>query len=109
MCGGLYIEVVVLKVLSDLLEESGWTGALMQAGVATLGMAHSFLKASNVTRTRCANQVTACSLYNLMEKSYTEDSLHFGNDENLSGNWCTERAKLCPHFHFWFLILQLET
>ena len=48
--GGLHIEMASLKVLGDLLEESGWTGALTQASVATPGTADSFLKASHVTR-----------------------------------------------------------
>lgn len=108
MFGGLHIEMVALKVLGDLLEGSGWTGALVQAGVATPGTADSFLKAAHVTRTRRAHQVTACSLYSLMEKAYTEDNLHAGDDRKSLENWCAERAKSCPQFHFWFLILQLE-
>jgi hypothetical protein len=33
--GGLHNEVAALKMLGDLLEDSGWTGVLVQAGVAT--------------------------------------------------------------------------
>ena len=29
MFGGVHIEMVVLKILGDLLEDSGWTGALV--------------------------------------------------------------------------------
>ena len=50
MFGGLHIEMASLKVLGDLLEESGWTGTLTQASVATPGTADSLLKASHVTR-----------------------------------------------------------
>jgi hypothetical protein len=57
--GGLHIEMAALKTLGDLLDSSGWTGALVQAGVATAGTADSFLKAAHVTRTRRAHQVTA--------------------------------------------------
>ncbi len=35
----LHIEMMALKMLGDLLEDSGWTGALTQAGVATSGTA----------------------------------------------------------------------
>ena len=63
MFGGLHIEIAALKTLGDLLDGSGWTGALVQAGIATPGTADSFLKASRVTRTRRAHQVTASSLY----------------------------------------------
>ena len=31
MFGGLHIEVAALKTLGDILENSGWTGALIQA------------------------------------------------------------------------------
>lgn len=62
MFGGLHIEMCVLKILGDLLEDSGWTGALVHAGVATSGTADAFLKASHVTRTRRAHQITATSL-----------------------------------------------
>ena len=70
MFGGLHIEIATLKVLGDLLEESGWTGALIQAGIAGPGTADSFLKAAHVTRTRRAHQVTASSLY-LLQKAYS--------------------------------------
>ena len=56
--GGLHIEMVVLKILGDLLEDSGWTAALVHAGVATSGTADSFLKVCHVTRTRRTLQIT---------------------------------------------------
>lgn len=56
MFGGLHIEMATLKVLGNLLEDSGWTGALTQACVAGPGTADSFLKAVHVTRTRRAHQ-----------------------------------------------------
>ena len=51
MFGGLHIELAGLKTLGDLLKSSGWTSALVQAGVATAGTADSFLTASHITRT----------------------------------------------------------
>ena len=72
MFGGLHIELAALKTLGNLLEGSGWTGALVQANVASPGTADSFLKASNVTRTRRAHQVNAGSLYLCLEMAYTE-------------------------------------
>ena len=110
MLGGLHVEMAALKTLGDLLEGSGWTGALVQAGVATSGTADSFLKASHVTRTRRAHQVTACSLYLLLQNAYTEYSNDLDEGEDLASleDWCTERAALCPQVHFWWIILQLE-
>ena len=62
MFGRLHIELAALKTAGNLLESSGWTGALVQAGVATSGKADSFLKAAYITRTRRAHQFTACVL-----------------------------------------------
>ena len=56
--GGLHIEMAALRTLGDLLENSGWTGALVHAGVYTSGTADSFLKAAHVTRTRQAHQIS---------------------------------------------------
>ena len=63
MFGGLHIEIAAFKVLGEWLEASVWTYALTQADVASSGTADSFLKASHVTKTRRAHQITACSLY----------------------------------------------
>ena len=63
MFEGLHIELAALKTLGNLLKSSGWTSALVQAGVATAGTADSFLTAAHITRTRRAHQVTACVLY----------------------------------------------
>ena len=51
MFGGLHIEMAALKVLGDLLGNSGWTHTGIHASLATPGTADSFLKASHVTRT----------------------------------------------------------
>ena len=65
MLGGLHIETASFKALGNWLDGSGWTDVLVQAEVAKSGTADSFLKASHITRTRHAHQVTAaiCSYY----------------------------------------------
>ena len=57
MLGGLHIELTALKALGKWLDDSGWSIALVQAGIATTGTADSFHKASHITRTRHAHQV----------------------------------------------------
>lgn len=52
---GLHIEMAALKILGDWLESSGWVEALVQANIATQGVAESFLKVPHVTRTRRAH------------------------------------------------------
>ena len=63
MLAGLHIEMAAFKALGGWLDGSGWTDRLVQAGVAKVGMADSFLKASHITRTRHAHQVTAAALF----------------------------------------------
>jgi len=58
MFGGLHIEMTALKSIGTLLKDSGWTSALVEAGVASPGTADSFLSASNITRTRQGHQIT---------------------------------------------------
>ena len=108
MFGGLHIEMATLKVLGNLLEDSGWTGALTQACVAGPGTADSFLKAVHVTRTRRAHQVTASSLYLLLQKAYAKYREEAEGEVISMEEWRTDRAAACPHFKFWSIILQLE-
>jgi len=95
MFGGLHIEINALRVLGDLFDSSGWTGALTQAKIASTGTADSYLKVSHVTRTRHAHQVTASSLNILLHKAYTKYSSSQKNEKSLSSleAWCEERAK----------------
>ena len=58
LLGGLHIERVALKMLGDWLEDSGWTSALVEAKIASAGVANSFVKASNVKHARRAHQLT---------------------------------------------------
>ena len=99
-----------LKVLSDSLKGSGWTEALVQAGVASSGKANSFLKASHVTRTRRAHQITASSLYLLQQNAYKEYIQILGTDSEVMSfeDWCDARSHSSPQFQFWSLILKLE-
>lgn len=70
MFGGLHIEMAVFRRIGGWLEESGWTNAFVEADISSPGTADSFLKASHLTQTRHAHQVTACSLNILMNRSY---------------------------------------
>lgn len=55
MFGGLHIEMAMWKTFGDFLEASGWTTALIQAGIASSGTADSFLQAAHLTRMRHAS------------------------------------------------------
>ena len=108
MFGGLYIEMAAFKVLGKWLETSGWTRALSQAEVASSGTADSFLKASHVTKTRRAHQVT-CSLFILLRAAYNEYTLECNNETSLDfASWCAKMSAEKPQFQFWYLTLLLE-
>ena len=102
--------MTALKVLGDLLEKSGWTNALVLSGLSSMGTAESHLKASHVTRTRRAHQVTASSLYILLNQAYGNYVAKRAENESLLPfeDWCNKRSNDSPQFKFWFVILQLE-
>ncbi len=93
------------KTVGDLLEGSGWTTALFEADVASSGTADSFLKASHLTRTRHAHQVTALTLVELQNEAWkcvtSQESLSFED-------WKKTMISRSPTFHFWSIILQIE-
>ncbi|KAK6169757.1 hypothetical protein SNE40_020746 [Patella caerulea] len=111
MFGGLHIEMAVLKTIGDWLSGSGWTQALVQAGIAKSGTADSFLKASHVARTRRAHEVTAAALYHLQFQAYekyTETAHDNGELPLVFETWCAAQKTLHPMFHYWDTVLELE-
>ena len=112
MLGGLHIEMASFKMLGKWLSGSGWAEVMCNAGVATQGVAESFLSASHVTRTRRAHQVTAASLHILMSKAYSEYQAKSreNEQENLLSieEWKDAMAKKPPQFHYWSSVLNLE-
>ena len=103
MLGGLHIKMTLLKCLGNLLDGTGWTSALSQAGVANPGTADSFLKASHVKKTARAHQVTACTLYKLRKDAYSQN----GTDATIEV-WSEERRATSIQFKFWEFILHTE-
>ncbi len=102
--GGLHIEMAALRNVGDLLDSSGWTGALVQACVVASGTADSFMKAAHVACTRQAHQVTVSSLYLLLQKAFSQEA---GEGQDLE-DWSTEHVQASPQFHFWGIILHLD-
>ena len=80
MFGSLHIEMAVWNTYGNYFEASGWTTALAQAGIASYCTADSFLKATHLTRTRLAHEVSALALTKLQQTAFfhTEGS----HDEN---------------------------
>ena len=104
MMGGLHREMAMWSTFGSYLEGSGWTTALIQAGVASSGTAENFLKASHLTRTRYAHlQVPALALSKFQEMAY------ISTDGSMPKEAWRETMKKCsPMFHYWDTILYLE-
>ena len=94
-------------MVGDLLEESGWTTTLTEAGDASSGTADSFITASHVTMTRHAHQVTVLSLVKLQQDAY--QALCGPCDDEAFENWREQMVQKSPMFKFWDIILRLET
>ena len=110
MLGGLHIEFAALTTIGDWLEDSGWTSALVEANVASAGIADSFLKGSHISRTRHAHQVTASSLFILMNEAYSHytASLDQGTHISTFEEWRREMEAAAPQFQYWSTTLDFE-
>ena len=108
--GGLHIEMSAFKLLGDWLEDSGWIDVIVQAKVASPGIANSFLKASHLTKTRHAHQVTASSLYILLRRSYESYTMSLMPEESplTFEEWCCQRSQEIPQFNFWYTTCTLR-
>src|SRR6218665_20474 len=106
MFGGMHLEMALWNVVGDYLEGSGWTTALIDAGIATAGTADSFLKVSHLARTRNGHQVTLVALVKLQKQtSLLTDGCH---DEKDYDAWVCDMAKKSSTFKFWNTIIVME-
>ena len=96
LMGGLHIEMVMLEILRDWLQESGWTVVLKKANLNNPGVVESFLSDSHVKRSRYAHEVTACSLYILLNMAFTEQ-----NEYEDMNTFISERCSKYPLFKYW--------
>ena len=94
--GGLHIKMALWNTIGDFLDCSGWTAALCEAGIATAGVADSFLKVSHLTRTRRSHQITALMLSKLQQEAW--ESVRAENEEVSFEEWKQTMIKNCPTF-----------
>ncbi|KAK3889720.1 hypothetical protein Pcinc_006286 [Petrolisthes cinctipes] len=107
MLGGLHTEMAFWNTLGDVLDGSGWTTALTEAGVASPGTANSYLKAAHLTRTRRAHQTTLLTLHNLQKEAFL---LSEGSKDYVCFNaWKNDMQKKSPTFMYWDLVMKYET
>lgn len=110
MLGGLHIEMVALRAVGSWLKDSGWVEALIQAEIATVGTAESFLKVTHLTKARHAHQVTAAALSLLKKEAYNSYRETLGEEESIPpfNEWEKVKEKTCPQFKYWNLALELQ-
>ena len=90
--------VMLIIYLRDLLDGSGWTNVLIQAGIATPGTADSFLMGAHVKRTRHAHQITSSALSIMLRTAY--DAYCLDTSEPLPfDDWCVKQVEASPQFH----------
>ena len=106
MFGGLHIELALWKTIGDFLEDSGWTAALTESGVATAGKANSFLTASHLTRTRRVHQVTLLALSKLQREAWT--MYISSTSESSEASFEVWRQAMISKSPTWDLIMEFE-
>jgi len=100
--------LAALKSIGSLLQNSGWTGAITEAGIAPSGTAESFLTAASITNTHQMHQITAYGLYKLLKVAY-EDYCAVEVGQRLDFEaWRESRKLQSPQFQFWNLVLSME-
>ncbi len=102
MFGGLHLEMGMWKTLGDFLAASGWTEVLTEAGLASSGVAESFLKVSHLTRTRHAHQITVAAFYKLQRQAFS-----LSGQSDFKG-WRLKLMKESPTFQYWDMVMGLE-
>ena len=100
--------LALFQLLGDWLDDSGWTNILVQADIARSGTADSFIKASHITKTRHAHQVTAATLYILLRKAHEDCQPNDADTREPFEEWCIRRSRETVHFNYWFKTLSLE-
>ena len=102
MFGGVHLDMSMWNMLGSYLADSGWTVALCEAGIASSGVAESFLTVSHLTRTRHAHQVTIAALYKLQREAYSL------SDESNFETWQLSMIEKGPTFQFWDTVMGIE-
>ena len=108
MFGGLHVEMAMWKTYGDYLEASGWTTALTEAGIASSGTADSILKASHLTRTRHAHQVSPLALAKLHQDAFLGMVTEKPHDDQTKDAWRQDMISKSPTFPYWDTILNME-
>ena len=104
---GLHIEMAFLSTIGDLLDGSGWTSILAEAGVTTPGKADALLKSSHVKRAMYAHTVTCSTLWTLLHQAF--EAYREEDPQPLSfEDWCIRQRESHPQFDYWYTVWKVE-
>ena len=105
MFGGLHVGMAWWNTLGNYLHGSGWTSALVQVGICTLGKAES-LHCNHLTHTRLAHQTSALCLAKLQKEAFI--STNGSRSDEAMELWKQQMVSKSPTFQYWNTILSLE-
>jgi len=80
---------------------------LAEAGIASSCTAESFLKVTQLTRTRHAHQVTVLALHKLQREAFLPSPGPVYDEQSFE-QWKSSTSEKSPAFHFWDMVLRLE-
>ncbi|KAE8746646.1 hypothetical protein FOCC_FOCC006630 [Frankliniella occidentalis] len=101
--GPFHIEQACLRFIGRLLEGSGWTSVVSSAGLASESAAASLLRVDHLKKSRTIHQVTAATLFILLQEAYAEE-----NPEVPFEDWIADRSAASDLFYFYIVVLSLE-
>ena len=100
--GGFHTEKHSAKAIGDILQGSGWTESLAEAGIASPGTADGILNAVYVTKARYAHQVTFVTLQMLLHEAHQQSATELSLDE-----WIKRNCEF-PTFAYWIIVMKFE-
>ena len=91
-------------MLGKWLADSGWTSAFTQGDIASSRTAYTFIEAIHATKTRHAHEITAASLYILLQRVYDVFSTSVTPNQDevalFFQEWCSKIANECVQFDY---------
>ena len=99
MFGGLHLEMALWNMLGSYLADLGWTVALTEAGIASSGLAESFLAVSHLTRTSTHTKLPLQYCTKLQKEAYSLLG------ESTLEAWRLSMIEKGPTFQFWDTVM----
>ena len=110
MLGGLHIEMATLNMSGKWLDGSGWSSALVEAGITTCGRVAVPLSSSHVKHFCYAHQVIVASLHILQIKAYHNycEEKSVSKELLLLEVWSQSKKQQHPPFCYYSIVMELE-